>query len=76
MFWFNKKQTPQVKVTNSQDHDNRVEVVVHKNATQESIAKAEEANQKLNELLIENGFTLNIYLAAGGKHHQKQRGGI
>lgn len=70
MFWRKKKheETPFVEMTNSEDHDNRVEVVVHKNATQESLAKADDANQKLNELLIENGFTLKIYLAAGGKY--------
>lgn len=71
MSWFKKKQIPAVEITNTEDHDNRVEVVVHKNATQESVVKAEEANQKLNDLLIENGFTLKIYLAAGGKHKKE-----
>lgn len=56
-----------VKTHRAEDHDNRVEVVVHKNATHEAIAKAQDANQKLNELLVENGFTLKIYLAAGGR---------
>lgn len=69
---FKKKTPPIVEVTNTEDHDNCVEVVVHKNATQEAITKADEANQHLNDLLIENGFTLKIYLATGGKHKGKQ----
>ena len=77
--WFLKKTQPSIEVepTHAEDHDNRVEVVVHKNATQEAIAKADDANQKLNELLVENGFTLKIYLAAGGKlSHQDKKKGI
>ena len=44
-----------------------VEVVAHKNATKKTIEKAREANKKLNEILDENGFTLNIFIATGGK---------
>lgn len=45
----------------------RVEVEIDKNATREAAEKAKTANQHLNDLLVENGFTLKIYLAAGGK---------
>lgn len=68
MALFKKKHTPRVEVSTVQDNENRVEVVVNKDATNQALAKAEEANQKLNDLLIENGFTLKIYLAAGGKN--------
>jgi negative regulator of genetic competence, sporulation and motility len=75
MKWFNrdKKPTVEVQATRVQAEDDRVEVVVHKNATNEALAKADEANQKLNELLVTNGFTLKIYLATGGSHARENR---
>lgn len=48
----------------------RVEVELHKAATVQAVEKAKEANQHLNDLLVENGFTLKIYLAAGGQYKQ------
>lgn len=52
----------------------RVEVELHKNASVEAAEKAKDANQHLNDLLIENGFTLKIYLAAGGRLQHKKQG--
>lgn len=52
----------------------RVEVELHKDASREAAAKAKEANQHLNELLVANGFTLKIYLAAGGQLRHKKQG--
>lgn len=51
----------------------RVEVELHKSATTEAAEKAKEANKHLNELLLANGFTLKIYLAAGGQVRQKRQ---
>lgn len=65
MAWFNRNKTP--KGNTEQSHDNRVEVVVHQNATKEVVAAAKEANDHLRTLLDENGFTIKIFLAAGGK---------
>lgn len=62
---FNRKQKPDMNIESH--HDTRVEVVVHKNAAKDAVVKAKEANKHLNELLVQNGFTLKIYLAAGGK---------
>lgn len=45
----------------------RVEVELHKSASEGAAKKADETNQHLKDLLVENGFTLKIYLAAGGK---------
>ena len=71
MSWFNRrKPTIEVEATRAKQHDDRVEVVVHKNAAEDAIRKANEANEKLNELLVTNGFTLKIYLAAGGKYNK------
>lgn len=53
----------------------RVEVELHKNATEEAAAKAKEINQHVKDLLDENGFTLKIYLAAGGQLSHKKQGG-
>lgn len=44
----------------------RVEVELHKSASADAAEKAKEANKHLNDLLVANGFTLKIYLAAGG----------
>lgn len=51
----------------------RVEVELHKNASEEAAQKAKATNEHLKELLVENGFTLKIYLAAGGQLHQKKK---
>lgn len=74
MKFFRRKPNVVVKTSNMKDHDNRVEVVVHKNATEESLNKAKQANEKLNELLVENGFTLKIYLAAHGPASKHRKG--
>ena len=49
----------------------RVEVQLHKNASVDAAKKADNTNQHLKELLVENGFTLKIYLAAGGHQPRK-----
>jgi hypothetical protein len=43
-----------------------VEIVARKEASKEMAEKAKAANRQLQDLLVENGFTLKIYLAAGG----------
>lgn len=71
MAWFNRNKTPTGETEVS--HDHRVEVVVHQNATQEVVKEAKDVNDQLNRLLLENGFTLRIYLARGGKSHQQAK---
>lgn len=53
--------------------NSRVEVELHKNATREAADQAAAANEHLRELLVDNGFTLKIYLAAGGKTNRKRK---
>lgn len=65
MAWFNRNKTP--KGDTEESHDHRVEVVVNQNATKEFVDEAKAVNAQLNRLLLDNGFTLKIYLAAGGK---------
>lgn len=45
----------------------QVEIVAHKDATKKEVEKVKEANEALKETFKPNGFTLKIYLAAGGK---------
>lgn len=72
MGFFNRKK-PDLKVT--PPPTSRVEVELHKNASEEAAAKAKEANEHLKQLLEANGFTLKIYLAAGGQLQHKKQGG-
>jgi len=67
---FNRKSTPDLAI--QPPATSRVEVELHKNANQEAAEKAKEANKHLKELLEANGFTLKIYLAAGGQLRQKK----
>lgn len=53
------------------EHKTSIEIVAHKNATREVMKEAKKATDHLNDLLVENGFTLKIYLAAGGTHRPK-----
>lgn len=43
-----------------------IEIIAHKEAVKEVAERAKAANQQLHDVLAENGFTLKIYLAAGG----------
>lgn len=65
MAWFNRNKSPQGDT--EQQHDNRVEVVVHKEAAKEVVEEAKAVNAHLNNLLEQNGFTIKIFLAAGGQ---------
>lgn len=74
MSWFNKK-TKVEPVVITPPATSRVEVELHKGATEEAAKKADATNKHLTELLVENGFTLKIYLAAGGQVQQQEKGG-
>lgn len=51
-----------------------VEIIANQEAQREVIQKAKVASNQLNELLVQNGFTIKIYLAAGGKPPVKKTG--
>jgi len=53
----------------------RVEVELHKGASEDAAKKADAVNQHMKELLVENGFTLKIALAAGAQIKQSKTGG-
>ena len=79
--WFTKKKSPD-NLTEDTDISitpnpvtSRVEIEVDKSANKQVKAKANQVNTHVNELLVQNGFTLKIYLAAGGQLHHKKAGG-
>ena len=74
MGWlFNRKKKEDYQI--QPPVSSRVEVELAKGASKEAVEKAKDANQHLNNLLVENGFTLKIYLAAGGQLRHKKQGG-
>lgn len=66
MSWFRKNKEPVVPEALSQ-HKAAVEIVAHKNATDEAKAEVDQANRQLRELFDRNHFTIKIFLAAGGE---------
>jgi uncharacterized protein YgfB (UPF0149 family) len=45
-----------------------VEVAAHKRATKRQITDVKKQSASVNQQFEDNGFTFQIYLAAGGKH--------
>lgn len=74
MSWFKRKKVEEPIVV-APPPTSRVEIQLHKNASEDAAQKATQTNQHLNDLLIENGFTLKIYLAAGGHQPKNKRSG-
>lgn len=57
---------PPIVVRDTPLKDPVVEIIANEKAKDEVIQKAQQASNQLNELLVQNGFTIKIYLAAGG----------
>lgn len=66
---FKAKPKPQYEIT--PPSTDRVEVELAKGASKHAAERAKDVNQHLNSLLVNNGFTLKIYLAAGGEIKRK-----
>lgn len=73
MFWH---KTPQPTVEDQERLVERtsIQIVAHKDAKAEVVQEAHKVNERLNKLLVGNGFTLKIYLAAGGSQPRTQKG--
>lgn len=64
MKWF-KRNAP---VDDDKLNDgNAVEITAHKDANKRVVQQAKRANDQLNKLFEENGFTVKIVLAMGAK---------
>ena len=72
MSWFNRKPKTEPIIV-APPPTSRVEVELHKGASEEAAKKADAVNQHVKDLLVENGFTLKIYLAAGGQLSHKKK---
>ena len=72
MGWFNRKPK-EAPIVVTPPPTSRVEVELHKGASEQAAQKADEVNQHVKDLLLENGFTLKIYLAAGGQLSHKKK---
>lgn len=70
---FKKKQPADVYLAPSTK--DRLEIEVHKSASKEAKQKADEVNNHVRDLLGENGFTVKIFLAAGGHLPAKPKSG-
>lgn len=70
--WMNRGKAPEIRPIDI-PNEHIVEIVAHKDATSRTVEQAKEANKQLKQLLDENGFTIKIFLSAGGKtdnHHE------
>ena len=74
MKWFNRKKKEDALIVKPAV-SSRVEIELHKSASVDAAKKATETNEHLKDLLVENGFTLKIYLAAGGHQPTNKRSG-
>lgn len=71
MWPFKKKSPEDIKL--QPNASSRVEIELHKSASKEAKEKVDEVNNHVQDLLAENGFTVKIYLAAGGQKHKPNR---
>lgn len=69
--FFRKKPQPDIKVVPTPE--SRVEIQVAKNANREVKEKAKEINSGVKDLLVQNGFTLTIALAASSPAKNRGR---
>lgn len=72
MSWFKKKEVEDMRIESKPD--SRVEIELHKNASQDAKVKADEINKHLKDLVLENNFTVKIFVAAGGHLPRKTSG--
>lgn len=63
MAWFGNKKKEAIR---KKVETNNVKIVAQKDATKKVVTEAKVATQKLNDMLERNGFTIQIFLAAGG----------
>lgn len=72
MWPFNRKpKTEPISVT--PPPESRVEIELHKGASQEAAKKADTINKHVRDLLESNGFTVKIYVAAGGRDPKSRK---
>ena len=69
MRWFCRKKEKEQRAVNLTAP---IEIEPHQEARREVVEQTKKVNEHLKELLVENGFTIKIYLAAGGNTKNKK----
>lgn len=67
VFWFRKRKSD-IELQHKLESVVSVELEHHKKVTDDKIRETKEVTEKFNKIIKENGFTLKIHVAAGGKH--------
>ncbi len=62
--WPFKRRSTNIEINAGRTTQNRVEILPNSGAKEAALNEVKAANAHLNKLLVENGFTLKIYLAA------------
>lgn len=71
---FNRKPKQQEPISVTPPPQSRVEIELHKGASEEAAQKAKQVNEHVKDLLEGNGFTIKIALAAGyGAPHNRNK---
>lgn len=67
--WFKKSKQKQADIAETQRLEQVVSVEIehHQNVTDKTIKETQEVADKFNRVIRENGFTLKIHVAAGGR---------
>lgn len=76
MWWFNQRRKEREKRKHAAvERESTIEIIAHQKASRQAIEEVKRANKELNRLLEGNGFTVKIFLAAGGKAPKAVRHG-
>ncbi len=67
MLWFNKKVKKQELAEKAKESVKQV--ALHKEKQRKTVAQAQKIADNFNQALIENGVTIRIHAAMGGKRH-------
>lgn len=67
MWFFNKRRKEEQQEHAATERQSTIEIIAHQKASRQAIEEVKRANKDLNRLLEGNGFTVKIFLAAGGK---------
>lgn len=67
--WWSKKRRQEDDDRAERERAVTVEIQHHKKETAKVIAQTKKVTDNFNRVLNQNGITIKIHLAAGGKHH-------
>lgn len=70
LFWKKHQQEDKERLTFTDKHNSAIEIVAHKNATDEVKADIDDANARLREIFENNHFVVKV-LVAGGKNQKR-----